>query len=190
MRWGTNRPPGSTAVDLDALLAAAGELEVRGGDVGQEVLVPVPGTGTQVRVRLRAADGGWLLDDGGDTTERSGAPVAAALPHLRCGDAPLRLEDGRVTCGAFDGDEVAPAVLRFAMVLHFLPVAASVADVAASVADVAVGAGGTAAPSPDAGRPAAGGADPWEDDAGDWGTEDLRESARRFQEDALRRWAG
>lgn len=170
-------------IGVDDLVAAAGELELRPVGEGADVRVPIPGTGAQVLVRVRPHDGAWRLDDAGASVDRMADDVHddvdRALQHLRADDEPLRRDGDLLTCGPLDRAQVPAAVLRFAMVCGFVP---SVTEAVARASRAPV------APLRPERSPT--GTEIWDDEQGDWGSDSLRESARQFQEDALRRWAG
>lgn len=168
---------GRDAITLDAVHDAAGVLTFAEDGDGYAVGVPLPGRDGEVVVRVRPHGDGWRLDDGGEGARRCGPGVRDAVRRLREAGEPLAMVDDAVTSGPWVAEEAPAALLRFAMSVGFLPTLVAVADALAADAGATTGDRGTGA------------AELWDEDQGDWGTEDLRESARAFQEDTLRRWA-
>lgn len=161
---------------LDALERPA--LRPLGPDLLVEVPAPVHPSGS-VPVRVRPCDDRWLLDDDGALAAAAGGRLDPVVAELRRAGLELALgDDGRLTAGPCDGDDLPAAVLRFASALAVVPVALSLSGGAGDRSSVPPGDRGTSDP------------ELWTDDHGDWGSESSRESARRFQEDSLRRWAG
>ncbi|MFZ4518342.1 MAG: hypothetical protein ACOYOP_08130 [Microthrixaceae bacterium] len=171
-------PAGDGPIDLDAVVAAAGDLTLEHDGSFQVLTVPMPGRHFAVRVNLRGTNDGVVLDDGGVTLRHLGRAGADAVRRLAEAGEAVALDTGTVCWGPVPVADAPAAALRFAFTLGLLPTAARVATTA--IAEAGVGAAGAHLDVTEL----------WADEQGEWDIEHLRDSAREFQEDQLRRWAG
>lgn len=177
-RMAEQQPDGAGVISLESVVAAAGDLTLQDTSGAQVLTVPMPGRTEAVRVHLRRTPDGVLLHDDGATLRDLGRAGGDAVRRLAEAGEAVSLESGTVRCGPVPVADAPAAALRFAFTLGVVPTAARVASTAIAEAGVA----------------AAGGrldvTELWADEQGDWDIEHLRDSAREFQEDQLRRWAG